>query len=332
MAGRIGHGAAAAGEAVGGAVDGQPVEDVLQDPLLRTAHVAVGRGEFARAAASLGHGESHVMRPRGRLVVIGQPAQPGYGNAQGGGHVAGRGQHRQTELLEFLDVGPPIGQPAGNAAAEEDDVGLFAARHGLGMEAFPLGRLLFLLLFEGLALGLLAGDRGVGHLAGLGEIGTNPVHFGADLVDMDQVLGASRPWVTMARSISSVRVSWSGGMKSRRPNQPPDARRRAGRPADRQDFGAGNGSELRGVQVRQAGRGPLGPGPSGRQNRGGDPRGGQNRPAHHASWIAPVHAAEEASRHLGREQGTTAVRTRAGNSEPHDRPWRARSSPPRKYL
>ena len=137
------------------------------------------------------------MDPRGDLGVEGQPAEAGDGQAERLGQLGRGAQDGQPGGPERIEAARPVAEPARDAAAEEHDVGGLAVRDGLGPQPLPLGGLgLLPRLDPGLLLaigldGRLAGQRRLmlDHLEG----GPDPVHLGADGVDLGELLGREQP-------------------------------------------------------------------------------------------------------------------------------------------
>ncbi len=148
-----------------------------------------------------------------------QPAEPRDREAQRAGHVGGSREHRQAGGLELFDVGTAIGQAAGNAAAEEDDVGGFAMSDGLGMFAFSFGGFGFFLLLDALALCVVRGNGGAGLGIGQGSVAADLEHLVADLVDLDELFGFEQA-VGDQRAIDEQRAFVAGGRDRVEPAPP----------------------------------------------------------------------------------------------------------------
>ncbi len=185
----VGDGAAGGDEAVGGVVGGDSFEDVCEDPLLGGGEVFVGSGEVAGATGFFGDGEADVVGDTGSLGVVGEPAQAGDGEIERLGEVGGRGEDGEVLGLEFFEVGSAVGQPFGDAAAEEVNVGLLALGNGFGAEPLAFGSFGLLLLLEALALFAIEFDGLIGGVVDAGEVGADLLHLVADAVDFGELLG-----------------------------------------------------------------------------------------------------------------------------------------------
>ena len=130
------------------------------------------RREQALAPGALRDLEVEVVRLARRLGMEAEPAQLLDAQAQALRHVRRRSPDRQPQLLQRLDVRAPIGEPARHAAAQVDDVFVFAP--GDRLDAGLLLRLRQLRSFFALLELRLAelGDRVVGGLrsGGGGEL------------------------------------------------------------------------------------------------------------------------------------------------------------------
>jgi hypothetical protein len=130
---RVGHGGAAAHEAVRRGLERGLREDVAQDPLLRALHVRERRGEHALAAAALLHDELVVVDDARRRLVEAEPAQLPDGEREAARDLGGRGQRRQAEAREARER-PDHGRayPRRRRADNPADGRLSPARRGAG--------------------------------------------------------------------------------------------------------------------------------------------------------------------------------------------------------
>src|SRR5262249_41489013 len=139
---RIGDGAAARMEAVTGVLDGELVEDVLQNPALGTAHQVQRRVQGALAAALLRDREADIVNPRGHGRVVGEPAQLRDGHSDSLGQLRGGREHGQSRGGRLLDFAGAVLRPGRKAVAEEGDVDVLARVLLLSLAALGLSILL----------------------------------------------------------------------------------------------------------------------------------------------------------------------------------------------
>src|SRR5262245_63250776 len=151
-------------------------------------------------------------------------------------------------LPKALDVGPPVGQAARYAPAQEHNVVGPTSRHFGRTALAAAGRFGLFLGLERLALGLVGGDHLTGPFGGNRQIGPQPIHLLTDGMDLGQFFGCDEP-VTNHTGVDELRARVAGWGNAVAAAPPSVEQASALCPGPPLDFFVREGRELAGIQL-----------------------------------------------------------------------------------